>query len=697
LKLNKTKINKNISINLSVQIKKAIGYRILICFILAISFVFAIAIDDIFDSLHQLELNLASQCANLETFIISQVLVQNEEAIQPKLDELNQKSVSIKFIWKETASAGLRRKLFWRFPFSWVFYYPITNIDNSKLGVLIVTGPLLYEQGMFSNLFTNLTLILLLFAIIFVVLFPLGNRIPQQLFIAPINNLLFLLRNGKSNIESESLAIMPEEINEIREKIISLLKEVENRSREAALGQIATQVAHDIRSPVSAILMLSKECIEVPENQRTALRDAANRIQDIANYLLSQYGNPMEESKEIEPFLASTAILSVLSEKRIEYQKSAITFSYSFIKDACFAFIQANLIEFKRMISNIINNAVDAIAGRGEIIIRLMKDETTLTIQIIDNGKGMAEELIKQILNNERILSQKASGHGFGLTHARKILKQYNADLKIISTLNKGTEINFIFRTVPSPVWITDSIDFYADDCIIVLDDDASIHCAWDGLFTSVVEKNPKLKLVHFSAADKCIEYIKGFADKRKMLLLADFELIKQSMNGLDVIEITEIERAILVTSHYENKDIITRSILLNVKLLPKVLASDVKLNLLQTSLSIEENKEVDLIVLEDNQEFSDVLAYLYKSRGKNITIFHTPYQLLKGIKNYSRHTKICLDYNINCPVSGVDLATVLYNKGYKNLYIATGYQLQQVDLPSYVILLKEKMELLQL
>ncbi len=406
-----------------------------------------------------------------------------------------------------------------------------------------------------------------------------GNRFESP-FKSLQENIKILTSSDKDKTQLTT-HFFTEEFSFLQTVINNALHVYEERNREKkAIADLALQVAHDIRSPVSAILMLSEECVDLPENQRTTLRNAAIRIQDIANYLLNQYDNKKNQYNSMTSFLVASAISSVLSEKRIEYKNFGITFSYEVSTDAAFAFVQINLADFKRMISNIVNNAADAMSLQGAITVKLLKEKDNLVIKIIDTGKGMPPEFIKNLLNGEHVSSRKKGGHGFGLAHAQMVLKKFNAQLDIASEINVGTQVSLIFRTITTPIWIADEIEFYLDDRIIILDDDASIHGAWDTVLAPIIKNNPALQVLHFTQGRECMNYIENFPDKNKILLLVDYELIKQNINGLDVIEAVKAKRAVLVTSHDEDLEVIKRSILLNTKLLPKVLAPFIKLHL---------------------------------------------------------------------------------------------------------------------
>jgi signal transduction histidine kinase len=173
----------------------------------------------------------------------------------------------------------------------------------------------------------------------------------------------------------------------------SLLQEQEKFTK------IAHQVVHDIRSPVASLTMILQSCPAIPEPQRIALREAATRINDIANNLLSTYNkDDIEAHSEqdiAEAFLASPALLQLITDKRYQYANlAAVKFEHRFTASGHFAFIQMGASSFNRMISNLINNAVDALNDeRGTILVELDADAKSVIITISDNGKGMPNEV----------------------------------------------------------------------------------------------------------------------------------------------------------------------------------------------------------------------------------------------------------------------------------------------------------------
>jgi len=75
--------------------------------------------------------------------------------------------------------------------------------------------------------------------------------------------------------------------------------------------------------------------------------------------------------------------------------------------------IEAYASELNQVWTNIIDNAVDAMNGRGEIRIQTYEEDNRVIIEITDNGPGIPEEIQSRIF--EPFFTTKAPGHGTGL------------------------------------------------------------------------------------------------------------------------------------------------------------------------------------------------------------------------------------------------------------------------------------------
>ncbi len=156
-------------------------------------------------------------------------------------------------------------------------------------------------------------------------------------------------------------------------------KNLENKRLES-MNHLATQVAHDIRSPLAALENILNRLNNLPEPERILTRTAVNRIKDIANNLIERNrevtANKPEsrEKHKVQTNEASTTFLLVslveplLTEKRMQF-RSKIDIDIDLQQDessyGLFSRVQPS--EFKRVLSNLINNSVEALDCKGRV------------------------------------------------------------------------------------------------------------------------------------------------------------------------------------------------------------------------------------------------------------------------------------------------------------------------------------------
>jgi hypothetical protein len=171
-------------------------------------------------------------------------------------------------------------------------------------------------------------------------------------------------------------------------------------------------------------------------------------------------------------------------------------------------------------------------------------------------------------------MASKEEGHGLGMTQIRAAVRANNGKIAIESTLGQGTKIIITFPAVPLPEWAVDEILLQSGDVVVIVDDDPSIHEHWDARFK---EYNDIISIKHFMQGAEAVDFINGGGLlKQKMVLLSDYELLKQKTNGLEIIAATEVPRSYLVTNHFTNHKILALVKKAHIRMLPKTLVFDV-------------------------------------------------------------------------------------------------------------------------
>ncbi len=340
------------------------------------------------------------------------------------------------------------------------------------------------------------------------------------------------------------------------------------KAKQAALGQAAKQVAHDIRSPLAALKMALSYLDDVEEDIRILMRDAIHRVEDIANDLLEHHRNHKIVSDEPKQVLVSAVVEQLVSQLRLQHRaRLRLTIACEFDDDTHFLCARAPSGDFKRVVSNLVNNAADAIDGAGLITVGLRRRDDHLQIEIADNGKGMSQNVLDR-LGEEGLTSGKRDGNGLGVFQARRELASWGGTLAYASEIGKGTTAKIILPTAPSPQWLQTRIELKTTQSIVVLDDDVSIHRVW----------RERLGEIHpFTSCSTVLDLqsvIKARPREQDPLYLVDQELTGSALSGLETIEELQLKEALLVTSNYDDHRVISACERAQIKIIPKFLAA---------------------------------------------------------------------------------------------------------------------------
>ena len=165
-------------------------------------------------------------------------------------------------------------------------------------------------------------------------------------------------------------------------------------------------------------------------------------------------------------------------------------------------------------------------------------------------------------------MSSKQHGSGLGLSHAKKSIEAWSGTIHLDSQVGHGTAVMMTLPVAKATAWFGATIEVTPQSTIAILDDDDSIHGAWDERLANSEAKH--LPVVHFKLPRDLWRWCSENEDK-DIVVLSDHEIIGQQMTGLDVLEKIKLaEKSFLITSHYEKRDIIERCEKAHIKLLPK-------------------------------------------------------------------------------------------------------------------------------
>ena len=538
----------------------------------------------------------------------------------------------------------------------WSVRRPLVGLQD--LDLLLVFYPL----ATFGPILFLITVTLVLLLAIIWTMSSVRQRMTDEL-LAPLYGGL----NGKSHLNVV-------ELEELRLRNIEHTRLARKEAASEAMFQLSTQVAHDIRSPLVALDAALENTSALPEKQRTIVRHSLNRIRDVANSLLernrSRQGiaaaNP-DTGEQLEVRLLSSLIDPVVAEKRMQYaSKPGIDIDFKPTGESYGLFSALQPVEFGRLLSNLVNNAVEAMGDKGKVDVRLTPEDGHVLLSISDNGKGISPEVLAK-LGKKGETHGKAGGSGLGLFHARTMAESWGGNLVIDSTPGKGTAVTIKLPKAETPSGFVAALELVPGRPVIVLDDDKGIHSLWQKKLETVGLKENNIEVLYFSEPEGLRAWLKAEPAKAKIALcFFDYELTGQRETGISLAEELGLcPRTIIVSGRSEERQLMEDCARLKVRSIPK--------NLLEF-VPVKTGAPRQAVLIDD-----DIIVHMNwetaaEEAGIELKSYKDPAEFLSALGSFSNATPVYIDSELGVDAKGEDVAAALKEKGFTNLTLVTGY-----------------------
>jgi len=399
-------------------------------------------------------------------------------------------------------------------------------------------------------------------------LFEIENKITQ--FINSKNNFeeLWQLQNGNFISEFRSLESFVLDAFKIYQKKHEL---------DVKYSNLARQVAHDIRSPILALEMISAMSPELSIEKKEMVKNIVKRINRISENLFDKTieldSGLNKGNSNTTVTMVSQEICRLVSEKKFEFINKYIQWELNLSNnDVLFANIPLDV--FQRSISNIINNSIESIKEDGFVIISSHSYSEKIIIIIEDNGAGIPPNKLNEIFGKGKTFNKK-NGQGLGLSYAKEKIEAAGGKILVLSELEVGTKIEIELPLIKKPAWFLNELTIIENrTCICILDSDPLIHDIWIHRFSET-----KLKNFFFFHEIKAFQEFITRNQYEDCLYLIDYEIEASQYNGLQLILDLKIKtNSILVTHYYTQENVINSCLSNGIKIIPKSLIRDIKI-----------------------------------------------------------------------------------------------------------------------
>ncbi len=245
--------------------------------------------------------------------------------------------------------------------------------------------------------------------------------------------------------DGETLGVV-ELFSDLRE-IKKLQEEVQQSRTLATLGEMAGQVAHELRNPLGGIggfaALLDRD-LEREDQRRKLVQkiiEGVSRLNKTATNLLV-YTRPVRLKKRPEDIIQVVDNVLALVQVELEQDDSKIDLVKKFRTKSLLVSIDPELLE--QVLLNVLKNAVQSMSYSGKLVVGIqhVKNSECVEIYVRDTGTGIPDGDKKKLFLP--FFTTKTDGTGLGLSIAKKIIDAHEGTLSVENNKKGGTTFHII-------------------------------------------------------------------------------------------------------------------------------------------------------------------------------------------------------------------------------------------------------------
>jgi signal transduction histidine kinase len=222
--------------------------------------------------------------------------------------------------------------------------------------------------------------------------------------------------------------------------------------RMASVGQLASEVAHEINNPLDGLIETVHYLGDVADDSAkvrkylTLMKKGLEQIEITGRRLLTFARSGTEEYKEVFDVCEVIRDITILMKSSAERQGVTVEVGG---QESCSA--MGNGVATGQAIMNLLLNAIDAVADtKGKIIIDAQSHNGEILVTVADDGPGVDEEIKDRIFEPFFTTKEVGLGTGLGLAVSRTLMRKGGGDLMLVDGKSKYGGAKFVIRLIKS-------------------------------------------------------------------------------------------------------------------------------------------------------------------------------------------------------------------------------------------------------
>ncbi|WP_461788602.1 sensor histidine kinase [Pedobacter sp.] len=337
-------------------------------------------------------------------------------------------------------------------------YAPIRNSNNQTVGYISIPYYANEEDyqakiGLFIN--TLINIYALVFVLIGVLAVFLANQITSPLTFIQEN--IRRTKFGQTNQpivwhRADEIGVLIKEYNKMIAELEISANKLARSERESAWREMAKQVAHEIKNPLTplklGVQLLEKSWKEQDPNFEKKFasfnKSFVEQIDSLAT-IASEFSNfaKMPDTK-----LEHIQLLPIIEQAREVFSSMDHVEIHVLNRATKEIIVLGDKDQLLRSFNNLFKNAIEAADGKDKCVIKvhLANDEQQAFVEVEDNGKGIDPSLQGNIFRAN--FTTKSSGTGLGLAFVKQAIENAGGKVEFTSVLNNGTIFYLTFPLV---------------------------------------------------------------------------------------------------------------------------------------------------------------------------------------------------------------------------------------------------------
>jgi len=232
-------------------------------------------------------------------------------------------------------------------------------------------------------------------------------------------------------------------------EIKRLEREVRTKEKLAAVGEMAAQLAHEIRNPLGSIsgsaqiLMAEANISEEQGRLLAIITKESKRLSDTLNQFLYQARPSVDTRGPVDVGRLISEAVTLLRNGPEVGPAHTVEFEMDRGSHVCLA----DPDQISQVFWNLSRNGLEAMPGGGVLRIRVAMEGDTLLLSCRDQGRGMGREEQRRVF--EPFQSGTPMGTGLGLAIVYRIVRDHHGDITLRSIPGHGTEVEVRLPLVP--------------------------------------------------------------------------------------------------------------------------------------------------------------------------------------------------------------------------------------------------------